>query len=133
VKVAIHGPFHISRGLLDAVIQVLQNAAKQYDTADQSAAGRLRGLLETSSRDACSGIRTGSAIREVQEIDGAVYDGLHSGPQAEGRVCKPAGVRHDLLDLEAGTRRAGYPGRGGGLWLRMTFPPGLVTWLVPSG
>jgi len=28
---------------------------------------------------------------------------------------------------------AGYPGGGGGLWLRMTFPPGLVTWLVPSG
>ncbi|HEY6278907.1 MAG TPA: hypothetical protein VIX86_21550, partial [Streptosporangiaceae bacterium] len=28
---------------------------------------------------------------------------------------------------------AGYPGLGGGLWLRMIFPPGLVTWLVPSG
>jgi hypothetical protein len=28
---------------------------------------------------------------------------------------------------------AGYPGRGGGLWLRMVFPVGLVTWLVPSG
>jgi hypothetical protein len=29
--------------------------------------------------------------------------------------------------------RAGYPGLGGGLWLRMIFPPGLRTWLVPSG
>jgi hypothetical protein len=28
---------------------------------------------------------------------------------------------------------AGYPGRGGGLWLRMVLPVGLVTWLVPSG
>jgi hypothetical protein len=28
--------------------------------------------------------------------------------------------------------RAGYPGRGGGSWLRMVFPSGLVTWLVPS-
>ena len=27
----------------------------------------------------------------------------------------------------------GYPGPGGGLWLRMIFPPGLRTWLVPSG
>jgi hypothetical protein len=26
-----------------------------------------------------------------------------------------------------------YPGRAGGLWLRMIFPAGLVTWLVPSG
>jgi hypothetical protein len=29
--------------------------------------------------------------------------------------------------------RAAYPGRGGGLWLRMIFPAGLLTWLVPSG
>jgi hypothetical protein len=29
--------------------------------------------------------------------------------------------------------RAGHPGRGGALWLRMIFPAGLVTWLVPSG
>ena len=28
---------------------------------------------------------------------------------------------------------AGYPGRGGGLWLRMILPAGLVTRLVPSG
>jgi hypothetical protein len=27
----------------------------------------------------------------------------------------------------------GYPGWGGGLWLRMIFPWGLVAWLVPSG
>ena len=27
----------------------------------------------------------------------------------------------------------GYPGAGGGLWLRMIFPPGLFTSLVPSG
>jgi len=27
----------------------------------------------------------------------------------------------------------GYPGPGGGLWLRMVFPAGLRTWLVPSG
>ena len=32
-----------------------------------------------------------------------------------------------------GSHRAGYPGRGGGLWLRMILPAGLVTWLVPSG
>jgi hypothetical protein len=28
--------------------------------------------------------------------------------------------------------RAGYPGSGGGSWLRMIFPAGLLTWLVPS-
>ena len=26
--------------------------------------------------------------------------------------------------------RADYPGRGGGLWLRMIFPSGLWTWLM---
>ena len=31
-----------------------------------------------------------------------------------------------------GGRRAGYPGRGGGLWLRMIFPAGLRARLVPS-
>ena len=36
-------------------------------------------------------------------------------------------------DLTPYAHRAGYPGAGGGLWLRMIFPPGLVTWLVPSG
>ena len=35
-----------------------------------------------------------------------------------------------LPDAPAGSD---YPGAGGGPWLRMTFPPGLVTWLVPSG
>jgi hypothetical protein len=29
--------------------------------------------------------------------------------------------------------RAGYPARGGGLWLRMILPAGLRAWLVPSG
>src|SRR5215472_6640733 len=29
--------------------------------------------------------------------------------------------------------RAGSPGAGGGLWLRMIVPSGRVTWLVPSG
>ncbi len=33
VKVDVAGRFHMSRGLLDAVIQVLQNAAAQYDAA----------------------------------------------------------------------------------------------------
>ena len=27
----------------------------------------------------------------------------------------------------------GYPGRGGGPWLRMILPSGLWTWLAPSG
>jgi hypothetical protein len=40
---------------------------------------------------------------------------------------------HRKAVLVASGRRGGYPGAGGGLWLRMIFPPGLVTWLVPSG
>ena len=35
-----------------------------------------------------------------------------------------------LLTPEGGD---GYPGWGGGLWLRMILPSGLCTWLVPSG
>jgi hypothetical protein len=38
VKVAIYGRFHISRSFLDAVLVLLQTAAKQYDAADQAAA-----------------------------------------------------------------------------------------------
>ena len=38
----------------------------------------------------------------------------------------PSGPRHR-------DSRVGHPGRGGGAWLRMVFPAGLVTWLVPSG
>ncbi len=44
------------------------------------------------------------------------------------RRASPAGVGRTRL-----FRRVGYPGRGGGLWLRMIFPSGLWTWLVPSG
>jgi hypothetical protein len=43
VKVAIHGRFHLNRSFLDAVMQVLQNAAKQYDAVDQSAAAKAQG------------------------------------------------------------------------------------------
>ena len=43
VKVVIHGRFHVSRGFLDAVIQVLQNAAKQYDAAAEYAASKTEG------------------------------------------------------------------------------------------
>jgi hypothetical protein len=47
VKVAIHGRFHLSRGSLDAIIQLLQNAAKQYDAADQPAAAKAQGGGQT--------------------------------------------------------------------------------------
>jgi hypothetical protein len=56
----------------------------------------------------------------------AAAPGLHHtdrGPKSlsaatSGAICPPG---------------ADYPGAGGGLWLRMIFPPGLFTWLVPSG
>lgn len=37
VKVDIAGRFHMSRGLLDAIIQVLQSTAAQYDAAVRQA------------------------------------------------------------------------------------------------
>jgi hypothetical protein len=43
VKVAIYGRFHISRSFLDAVLPLLQTAAKQYDAADQAAAANAQG------------------------------------------------------------------------------------------
>lgn len=33
VKVTVHGRFHMSRGLLEALIQLLQTTATQYDAA----------------------------------------------------------------------------------------------------
>jgi hypothetical protein len=45
-----------------------------------------------------------------------------------------AGSSSRALGRTTGIRRTRiYPGLGGGLWLRMVFPAGLVTWLVPSG
>ncbi len=43
----------------------------------------------------------------------------------------PCSGRYRTSTLLSG--RAGYPARGGGLWLRIILPAGLVTWLVPSG
>jgi hypothetical protein len=34
----------------------------------------------------------------------------------------------DRVAVRLGAGRAGYPGSGGGSWLRMIFPAGLVTW-----
>lgn len=33
VKITVHGRFHMSRGMLDAIIHVLQTTAAQYDAA----------------------------------------------------------------------------------------------------
>jgi hypothetical protein len=55
------------------------------------------------------------------------------GPIAFGAIAPATslGDLHDTLGLIKAS--AGYPGRGGGEWLRMIFPAGLVAWLVPSG
>ena len=51
-------------------------------------------------------------------------------PRSRKSLVMPATVR---ISLAVAAGRAGYPGRGGGLWLRMVLPSGLWTWLVPSG
>jgi len=46
-------------------------------------------------------------------------------PRTGTKSRRPPGTRAPTV--------AGYPGRGGGLWLWMVLPSGLVIWLVPSG
>ena len=68
------------------------------------------------------GTRSGgvTAVPRVWSCVGTWPASSRSWTVGDGQRCRCSG-------------RAGYPGAGGGLWLRMTFPPGLVTWLVPSG
>jgi hypothetical protein len=48
LKVAVQGRFHMSRGLLDALIRLLQTTAEQYDAAARQAeGGQSQGSKET--------------------------------------------------------------------------------------
>jgi hypothetical protein len=77
-------------------------------------------------RDKSRGESRSATLRQHFRLAGA--GPLHRYPAPSERPV-PQMVRF----LPGYSGRAAYPGRGGGPWLRMTFPPGLRTWLVPSG
>jgi hypothetical protein len=85
----------------------------------------------------CCGNYTNHVIQATPSGGGPVL-GCSIGSARAWPAASPDGERRTTMAAEAtpvsvSRARGGYPGRGGGLWLWMTLPPGLLTWLVPSG
>jgi AcrR family transcriptional regulator len=133
-------------GLIDRDPAVLAMIDERLPRTSRQTTGQVIAVLAGPDADRSAVVRAHAALAVIKgatmaalELDGGALEpaereeilqlalGVLSGPQPD-----QASVGLPPLLSRFARSRVVTRGRDGGLWLRMIFPAGLVTWLVPS-